>query len=166
MSESTEDNPYRSPVTQTPVVATCADPVLNASGETSGVGCIAVLGLSIFGMFLAATILGCAISGLTGLLAGPFLVLFGWFYLPVIIGLHVWAWFAWPWCKRRGMRRISFGLVGALIAASLFAVIGIKEQGRVLHFTVAYAIAAAVSAYISCIAIATIRQHTNASATG
>ncbi len=85
-------------------------------------------------------------------------MLFGWFYLPVVIALHFGAWFAWPWYKGRGLGRISFSLIGALVGAVIFAVIGVKEVGNILHFTVAYAIAAALPAFVSCMIIATLHD--------
>jgi hypothetical protein len=93
-----------------------------------------------------------------GLLAGPILMFFGCFYLPVVIVLHLVAWWAWPWWKELGLGRIGFGLIGAIVGASLFALIGVKEAGHVQYFTIANAVAAAIAAFASCLTIATIRK--------
>ena len=107
--------------------------------------------LSLASTVIATAILSCGISGPIGLLTIPFLMLFGWFYAPIVIGLHFLAWFIWRMLEPYRWSRFSFCVAGALIGASLFAKIGVKGVHQ--YDTILYAGAAAVGGTFSCLAI-------------
>ena len=117
-----------------------------------------ILGLSVASFLFAACLLGAFISGPLCFLAGPIIALFGWFYFPIVLLLHVSAWFASSRANLWLRHRWVFPLAGSLFAAILFAIIGVKEQGHVLHYTVANSLAAFASAWFSCWLI-TCRQN-------
>lgn len=119
---------------------------------------VLLVGLPFASTLVAATILAVGISGPIGLLAGPCLMLFGWFYAPIVIGLHFLAWIIWPRFRSIDHGRMLFGLAGTLVGACLFAVIGIKEEGSLLRYTISYAVAAGTAAFLSCRCIAWLRN--------
>lgn len=121
-------------------------------------GCVAVPALSLVAMILGGSIWGGMTSGPFGLLAGPVLALFGWFYLPVVLALQGLAWLAWASVRESGMGRIGFGLCGAVVGAVCFVPIGIVELGREMEYRIAYAVAAGVAAFVSCVTIALVRD--------
>lgn len=130
-----------------------------ASDIMSLAAAIKLVFLALASMLLAATVLACAISGPIGLVAGPILMLFGWFFVPVVIVLHGVAWLIWPLFEKRRYGRYHFAACGALAGACVFALIGIKEVGSVAYYTAANAIAAAAAAFPSCLVIARMRRH-------
>jgi len=114
---------------------------------------------SFFSMLLASAILGGIIRGAIGILAAPVLMIFGWFYFPLVFGLHVIALGCWQQAfSIRPHGQIYFTLIGAVIAAALFASIGIKEEGSERLYTAGYAIASSVAAMASCIWISSQRR--------
>ncbi len=114
---------------------------------------VRVTGLSVLSMTLASCILGGLLGGVWGFFGGPFLMLFGWFYLPLIVGLHFAAWYLEPVFQRGPLGSLTFPISGALFAACLFAVIGVKEQGQAWRFTFAYMAAAGIAGCLSCVVI-------------
>jgi hypothetical protein len=114
---------------------------------------LTILGISVASFLLAACLLGALLTRPISFFAGPIIALFGWPYFPVVLLLHICAWFALP---RLGYWR-GFPWAGALFAATLFAVIGVKEDGAKLHFALAYFIAAFISGYLSCRLLARYR---------
>jgi hypothetical protein len=120
-----------------------------------------IVGLSFASTLLAATILGSALFGPFGIFAGPVLMLFGWFYAPIIISIHFLAWVAWPVFGKLKLGRLVFALSGAICGACLFACIGVKEEGSFFYFTVAYAISAGVAGLFSCMMIVLCHRAAN-----
>jgi hypothetical protein len=111
---------------------------------------IRLLGLSVSAMLLSATILGGTMFGLWGFVSGPFMMLFGWFYLPVVIALVFTAWLLLPYIIARRLPKSVFCAGGAIIASILFGLIGIKEIGKEMHFAIAYVLAAGGGALFAC----------------
>lgn len=119
---------------------------------------IRITGLSVLSMTVASCILGGLLGGFWGIVGGPILMLFGWFYLPIIVGLHFAAWYLEPVFRRRPLGNLTFPICGSLFAASLFAVIGVKEQGQALRFAYSYMAAAGIAGCLSCVVIRHFRE--------
>ncbi|MFZ4693793.1 MAG: hypothetical protein ACOYMV_01560 [Verrucomicrobiia bacterium] len=90
--------------------------------------------------------------------APVFCLVFGWFYIPIVVYLHLAAYSLWPWFRIRSHGKKKFAFLGSLFAALLWSLIGSKEEGSVLRFTVAYAIAAFVSAFLAIHVITAFRD--------
>jgi hypothetical protein len=114
---------------------------------------VTIFGYSIASMIIASAIFGFIIEGFYGLLGGPFLMLFGWFYFPIVFILEAIAFYVWR--RFVGVRygRACFILIGVVTSGILFSLIGIKEEGSELRYTIAYVIAASASALITCLSI-------------
>jgi hypothetical protein len=111
-----------------------------------------ILLCSFFSMLLASAILGEIVQGVWGVLAAPFLMIFGWFYFPVVFGLNAIAFDCWQrFFSKKPYGRTYLTLIGGAIAAGLFSVIGIKEEGSERLYTAGYAIASSVAAMASCL---------------
>jgi hypothetical protein len=111
-----------------------------------------ILFSSFFSMLLASAILGGIVQGVDGILAAPFLMIFGWFYFPVVFGLNAIALDSWQrFFSKKPHGRAYLTLIGATTAAGLFSLIGIKEEGSERLYTVGYAISASVAAIATCL---------------
>lgn len=119
---------------------------------------IKIIAISLVSLLIGATILGCIIKWPIGLLAGPFLILFGWFYIPIIIVMHFIVWDLWLAFKKLWLGRFLFGMCGSLGGSVTFMLIGVKEEGSAVRYTIAYAIAAAIAAFLSCMMIVYVRS--------
>ena len=103
-------------------------------------------------MLLASAIPGVIVEGGEGVLAAPFLMIFGWFYFPVVLGLNAIAFDSWHrFFSKKAHSRAYLTLIGGAIAAGLFSVIGIKEEGSERLYAVGYTMAASVAAMVSCL---------------
>jgi hypothetical protein len=111
---------------------------------------LAILGYSVVSMLIAAAILGFILKGFYGVLGAPFLMIFGWFYFPIIVILQAAAVYGWRFFVPVPHGRVYFILIGMAAASVLFSLIGIKEQGSEWRYTIAYVIASSVAAFISC----------------
>jgi hypothetical protein len=109
-----------------------------------------ILGYSVVSMVIATAIVGFILKGFYGVLGTPFLMLFGWFYFPVIVILQAAAFYGWRFFVPVPYGRAYFILIGMVVASALFSLIGIKEQGSEWRYTIAYAVASSVAALISC----------------
>ena len=115
---------------------------------------IKLFGLSIVSMTIGAAFLGLGLGGgIYGFLGAPFLMVFGWFYFPVIVILHFVAWAMWPFFARQKRGKLIFILLGSCLAALLFSAIGIKVVDKVSLCALVYAISSFVTAFFSCIVI-------------
>ena len=92
------------------------------------------------------------------LVAPVFCLIFGWIYFLIAVYLHFAGHSLWPWFRIRSYSKRKFSFLGSLFAALLWSLIGSKEEGSVLRFTVAYAVAAFVSAFFALHLIATFRD--------
>jgi hypothetical protein len=111
-----------------------------------------ILLCSFFSMLLASAILGGIVGGVNGILGAPFLMIFGWFYFPVVFGLTAIAYDCWQrFFSKKPHGQIYLTLIGGAIAAGLFSLIGIKEEGSERLYTAGYAIAASVAAMATCL---------------
>jgi hypothetical protein len=111
-----------------------------------------ILLCSFFSMLLASAILGGIVGGVNGILGAPFLMIFGWFYFPVVFGLNAIAYDCWQrFFSKKPHGQIYLTLIGGAIAAGLFSLIGIKEEGSERLYTAGYAIAASVAAMATCL---------------
>jgi hypothetical protein len=107
---------------------------------------------SFLSMLLASAIFWGIVGGLIGIIGSPVLMIFGWFYFPIVLGLHVIALGCWQQVfSRKPHGRIYFTVIGAVIAAALFSLIGIKEEGSEWLYTTGYALGASVAATASCL---------------
>lgn len=124
-------------------------------------GELKTLFLSVASMAFAAIIF-CLIAfepRLWVVVTAPFFCLFfGWFYIPVVVYLHLAAYSLWPWFRIRSHGKMTFAFLGSLFAACLWSLIGSKEEGSVPRWTVAYAVAAFVSAFCALHLIAAFRD--------
>jgi hypothetical protein len=108
--------------------------------------CSMIVGLSFLALLLGATILGIFTDGPMGLVSGPLLAIFGWFYLlPIAVLVSVASAIVERPFFQRGVGARLFVLSGALIGAILMAFIGVKEVGSVARWTIAYAVGGGVS---------------------
>jgi len=123
-----------------------------------GLNIIRLVGLSVISMLIASCLLGAALGGVWGFIGGPLLMLFGWFFLPVVIGMHFIGWVIFPRLSRLAHPKLIFCAAGCVFAAVLFAAIGPKEEGRAIYFACSYAFAAGTSACLSCLMIARFRK--------
>jgi len=111
-----------------------------------------ILIASILSMLLASAILGGVLEGVQGVLGAPFLMIFGWFYFPVVFGLNAVAFEFWErFFSRMPHGRAYLTLIGGVVAAALFSVIGIKIQDSEPPSTVGYALGASVAAMATCL---------------
>jgi hypothetical protein len=110
---------------------------------------LAILGCSVVSMLIGAAILGFMLKGFYGVLGAPFLMVFGWFYFPIIVILQAAAFYGWRFFIPVPHGRVY--LIGMVAASALFSLIGIKEQGSEWRYTIGYIIASSVAALISCI---------------
>ncbi len=76
---------------------------------------------------LGGSILAFSLSGdPTHLLAGPFIILFGWFYLPLVFLAVAAGWIIYNPREWNGKKKFLFILSGGIIACLVFDQIGIK----------------------------------------
>ncbi|MCE0496703.1 MAG: hypothetical protein LV481_01975 [Methylacidiphilales bacterium] len=78
--------------------------------------------------------------GPMGFFAAPVLALFGWPFFPVVLISFAGAALGWH-CRVWNNRR-RYCLTIAFLAAALFALIGLKEEGKVVLDTIGYALGA------------------------
>ena len=106
----------------------------------------AIIGISMTSLLLGAIVLGLCTEGLTGLLAAPILMLFGWFYfVPIAVLVSVAILIAMRPFFRSVAGMAIFILSGGMIGSLFMAVFGIKEVGSIARFTIAYAIGGGLS---------------------
>jgi hypothetical protein len=121
---------------------------------------VRLLGLSVISMLIASCLLGAAIGGIWGFVGGPILMLFGWFYLPIVIGLHFIGWVTFTRLSAFRHQKLIFCIAGSTLAAGLFASVGIRQQGSEFYYAASFALAAGISASLSCLMIAHFRNDT------
>jgi len=91
--------------------------------------------------------LGLVLGGLTGLVGTPLLAFFGRFFLvPEIVASGI-QWTIYRPVDRQ--KRLKFLVVSVLVASPIVAVIGPKEDGSAIRWTIGYALAAACAAVVS-----------------
>ena len=111
-----------------------------------------ILIASFLSMLLASVILGGMLEGVEGVLGAPFLMIFGWFYFPVVFGLNAVAFESWErFFSKTPHGRVYLTLIGGAAAAALFSVIGIKIQDSEPPSAVGYALGASVAAMATCL---------------
>lgn len=98
-------------------------------------------------LLFGACILGLVTMGWIGFLGGVCLMFFGWFYAPIIFIGYIML--VWLWRRLGETSRVPICIGGSLAGATLFAVIGIKEEGSILRFTFGYFLGAALPAFLS-----------------
>ena len=118
-----------------------------------------ILGNSIASMAIGAAIIGMIVKGFYGVLGTPLLMIFGWFYFPIIFILQAVAFYLWRLFAPIPYGRMYFVLAGIVVAGALFSLIGIKEQGREWQYVFAYVVASSVAALTSCMWISSQNKH-------
>jgi hypothetical protein len=117
---------------------------------------------SILSMLLASAIQGGIVQGIDGVLAAPFLMIYGWFYFPVVFRLNAIAFDSWQrFFSSRPNGRTYLTLIGGAIAAGIFSFIGLKEEGSERLYTAGYAIAASIAAMATCLWISSQNQNSD-----
>jgi hypothetical protein len=92
------------------------------------------------------------VSGPFAILFSPLLSIFGWFFVvPEFLGVGL-LWLAFD--PRKGPKNFWMVMAGSvLVAGASMALLGPKEEGHQRYWMLAYAVAAAVSAALSLVAI-------------
>lgn len=92
--------------------------------------------ITITGMMLGGSILSFSLSGDPAhLLAGPFLILFGWFYLPLVFVAVAAGWLIYNPREWKRKKKFLFILTGGIIGCLVFDRIGIKGPEKEWNYS-------------------------------
>jgi hypothetical protein len=94
---------------------------------------------------IGSIILGVVTGGAIGVLASPFLAIFGWFVLPVELLLVSLQWYLYYACSfsRRGYQILL--LVSGLLVPAFVAIVGGKEENSEIQWAIGWGLGAAVA---------------------
>ena len=84
--------------------------------------------------------------GPMGFFAAPVIALFGWPFFPVVLVCFAGA--ALGWRCRAWSNRYGYCLTLAVLAAVLFALIGLKEEGHAVRDIIGYAFGAFIPGFL------------------
>ena len=94
---------------------------------------------------IGSVVLGVATGGAIGVIASPFLAIFGWFVLPVeilLVSLQWYLYYALSFSKR-GYQILL--LVSGILVPTLVAIVGPKEENSEIQWAIGWGLGAAVA---------------------